>query len=724
MDFKKPLINDYTDFELYLEGIKIPFSSVTIHESESAPPSLSIRLPAKSGALKILAKTVVHLYGPAPNPFTGIKEKILLFEGEVSGFGYDTTSNSSSISLRCQSLLASIYKAKAWPNDAIVLNSFRSAAGDTQAFILKDVDTVAAQTINKNVDETKALENTVSTVTNSENLSNLFGFTDMLLKQLSEDSPAEAGDFQQFLNSIFKYFELRDTSFGVNSRSYKLMDSVVAFPNPNPASAFQLSLLREIVNRSDFEPTNRQLYLIQGIMKLLTTIHYKVIMPSTFTSVPQSFSDNGGKIGPLRMLLLPKMDNAPPALCNVFFDEQIKSVGYSRDIDREPTRVIGSMEFNLPGINKDGGKEQLYSPYTVIPSVTALDGGYTNYTAEEMYRGIHSEILQVPGYFITALENELITKEDLKPGQDTYKLITEFTTREYLKRRFSGRQLSVSCEWSPYRMIGFPGVVLTKDLSITAIISSITTTIDSKGSISSSIAFNNPRPIFDQEENNLFLQKGAGDELINHYSVDSYSGLDGVLYNPDLYRFDKIGMDIYAYALLGQGCKREEFLTFKDSLLKTHPALTNLSSDKARRLDQSILNLIRNQETEAFQLSNTATIGHEYNYLIYKSIHKLRILNKQSDIQRTQLLVNWRNLLTKKEYENYLSITGTISDYKKPSEIFTNTEDVQKAIQSDIDKESLDTDIFKPYNLTRYLHVKEAMKGFIAEQNTKSIGVI
>jgi hypothetical protein len=113
MDFKKPLINDYTDFELYLEGIKIPFSSVTIHESESAPPSLSIRLPAKSGALKILAKTVVHLYGPAPNPFTGIKEKILLFEGEVSGFGYDTTSNSSSISLRCQSLLASIYKAKA-----------------------------------------------------------------------------------------------------------------------------------------------------------------------------------------------------------------------------------------------------------------------------------------------------------------------------------------------------------------------------------------------------------------------------------------------------------------------------------------------------------------------------------------------------------------------------------------------------------------------------------
>ncbi len=112
MDFKQSFIAEYTDFELYLEGVLTPFSAINIYESEASPPNLAINLPANSGALRILPGTIVQLYGPAKNPFKNTTDKVVLFEGEITGNSYGRSSGQSTITLNCQSLLAKLYSAQ------------------------------------------------------------------------------------------------------------------------------------------------------------------------------------------------------------------------------------------------------------------------------------------------------------------------------------------------------------------------------------------------------------------------------------------------------------------------------------------------------------------------------------------------------------------------------------------------------------------------------------
>lgn len=97
--------------EVYLEGVKIPVTGVTINEAIGSPPSCTINFPAHSGALRILPGTLVHIFGLVEMlPGLGqtkkiIRQNVLLFEGEISGQSYTKTSSQRQISLTAQSLL-------------------------------------------------------------------------------------------------------------------------------------------------------------------------------------------------------------------------------------------------------------------------------------------------------------------------------------------------------------------------------------------------------------------------------------------------------------------------------------------------------------------------------------------------------------------------------------------------------------------------------------------
>ncbi len=136
-------------------------------------------------------------------------------------------------------------------------------------------------------------------------------------------------------------------------------------------------------------------------------------------------------------------------------------------------------------------------------------------------------------------------------------------------------------------MVGFPALLLDNDLALTGIISSISTTINSQGQLYSSVSFRDPRLIFDQEKNPAFTtQTNSTGSTINQYSVDGYSGLDGVLHDKELYSFEKIGMDVYSFLLFG-----------------------NRSGQ--RRIDQSILSYLRDKNTEDFLVAKN-NMGEEY----------------------------------------------------------------------------------------------------------------
>jgi len=99
------------EIEVYLEGVKVPVSSISINEALGSPPSCTINFPAHSGALRILPGTIVHVFGLVEMlPGLGqvkklTKQQVLLFEGEIAGQSYSKTPTQRMVSLTAQSLI-------------------------------------------------------------------------------------------------------------------------------------------------------------------------------------------------------------------------------------------------------------------------------------------------------------------------------------------------------------------------------------------------------------------------------------------------------------------------------------------------------------------------------------------------------------------------------------------------------------------------------------------
>ncbi len=99
------------EIEVYLEGVKVPTSSIVINEAVGSPPTCEITFPAHSGALRVLPGTLVHIFGlvemlPGLGQTKKIsRQKVLLFEGEISGLSYTKSPSERVVSLTAQSII-------------------------------------------------------------------------------------------------------------------------------------------------------------------------------------------------------------------------------------------------------------------------------------------------------------------------------------------------------------------------------------------------------------------------------------------------------------------------------------------------------------------------------------------------------------------------------------------------------------------------------------------
>ena len=78
--------------------------------------------------------------------------------------------------------------------------------------------------------------------------------------------------------------------------------------------------------------------------------------------------------------------------------------------------------------------------------------------------------------------------------------------------------------------------------------------------------------------------------------------------------------------------------------------------------------------------------------------------------------------MTKQAYQSHLNIKGTAADYKDMAAILGAATTTTTTVLSSLSNDSVSGDLFKPFNLTRYLHVKEATKKFTITQKTKTLG--
>lgn len=702
MNIQQPKIDLKNNFELYLEGVKVDFLSITISETEGGIPAASITFPSNSGATRILPGTIVQVFGY----YHQENKSFLLFEGEITAINYQKGESSKVAVLKAISLLGSMIKAKFRPADAFITKELKDATGvqgtTNIIYNLKNENSSTGPVMIKdfnNIKNTKPA--TLRGTSNDIGISSVFGLTDEFKKMLSDDQPGGKGDFIPMLQQFNLYFENNDLFYGLRSLAYKFGRTLFAAPNPELLNKIKVDLFYESLNKLQSSGIS-DVYgeapytLMQIMTEFQRYLHYGFISPANYTAcMPFYIEQNVTRWEPLRIMYMPRLEIGPPALCNVFFPEQVNSFTYSREMMAEPTRVVGKA--TVPLLNSVNRPID-FSPCAVYPEIE-FDGDKAagNFTTEETYRGINYKITTYSN-----LQSDLISKlkttrtngkesskgsniknEEMDKGEIGY-LIRPFAYMDYLDLRYRQRQAALNAEWSPYRIIGLPGVILDSDgISIVGVVNSIETTISAQGTAISRVTFRSTRMLFDGEfEKTVFStipeQNKAGNEkyIIHDLTNDGMISTNELLYNQDLYSFENIGKDIYTYITNGMLSANEGFLTVKNNYsIFTYAegklSATDLVIPIHPRIDNSVLHYVpKTDKADGFAVPDEYNVKTEIRntYLLYKALSELRkdyeskkykmdSGEKKYDMQQAynfMYAINRRNVITKEDYFNFI----------------------------------------------------------------------
>jgi len=701
MNIQQPKVDLKNNFELYLEGIKVDFLSITISEREGNIPAANIVFPSNQNVLRILPGTIVQIFG-----YYYLEDKyFLLFEGEVTGIAVEKTGSSKIISLNAISLLGSMIKAKFRPSDAILTKELKDATGvqatNVQIYNNKGENSSISPTTSG---ELKDIKNEKSTIINGSSkekgINAVFKLVDDFQKMLADDQPGGKGDFIPMLQQFNIYFENNDLYYGLKSLSYKFGRSIFASPNPELLNKIKIDLFYEVLNALQSGISDAFGETPYTLMHVLTEfqryLHYHFISPASYTAC-KPFYINTIPVDwePLRIIYTPRLEAGPPALCNIFFPEQVDSSTYARDMMNEPTRVIGKA--TIPLLN-NLNKVIDFSPIAVYPTLNFdPNKAIGNFTTEETYRGINYKIVSYSN-----LHSDVVSKKtiDTKDGKKTTKyrkinseemekgeigyLIRPFAYMDYLDLKYASRNVSINSEWNPYRMIGLPGLLLDSDgISFVGIVSSIDTTISAQGQAWSRVSFRNARIVFDDEfETSVFSKTPTDNQenlekyVIHDLTNDGMIATNELLYNQDLYSFENIGKDVYTYITNGMLSPNEGFLNVKNKygiFTYTEDKLENknFNFNIYNKEDSSILFFLPVKDGkynfEIPELYNTKT-EIKNTYLLYKAIKELRalyeqkkykIVNNEKQYDMNQVYnfiyaINRRNVITKESYFNFI----------------------------------------------------------------------
>jgi hypothetical protein len=738
MRITQPIVDKKLNFQVYLEGISVPFSTVNISESEGNFPTASIAFPSSYGALRILPGTIVQIFGPIKNKL-GEEYIGLLFEGEVTGIQYQKGASGRIASLVCNSLLSRFYQATLRPMDTLMTNKLRyRISGAPTPTTLDSIKTteytgddptkakisatfvnrsqITGGTINNLMSTIKAKQSTRSTMIDSQ-LENLVVTSRQTLPlqfiNLMSKGVVKKGDFLPLVQFFLRYYEVFDPYFGVQSLSYSLTKSIMAFPNYGKVTAFLHNLVLQNMDIRLNLSSNTSLTLWEAIKEFLRITYYTMIAPAAHTEAKVFWgtAEDVKHYLSNRLYFLPSLDNAPPAKFNILFPSQINSFSFQRDMSSEATRVVG--ELGLPFQTAlDGFKGVNVS--AVIPQLdSAQDSKYklhAGMTIEETYRGI-SPVYEVIEFMMakavdqyktkyeeTGTNRELLSsenfgEEDEKSSTYTGGFGTSFEhmiAESYVAHRYGKRLLSINAEWCPYRMTGIPGVVIDEEgPSIVGIVSSINTRITADGNANSTISFRNPRLIFDDEFDGSFqgtVNTDLDNYLVNDFTNDGFLGINKFLYDEEFYGFENVGYNLYTYFTVGrESSVTNPFTQYKNGIYKRFSGNLTSSAWSKNTGDFSILSYLRKKTTATTYkddvnsfLSDTDTVEIRYSKLLYLAIQELKTKYFKAKNNGALYLASfiasetWRAVITKENYFNMIGIGNlpSVADCKDSTKIF------------------------------------------------------
>lgn len=675
---------DRTDFEVYFEGVPIEFNSFNIQETSGGFPQASITVPYSKDMIHILPHTIVQIFGP---DIDAGRKMVLMFEGNISSQSYQKGSKQRMIQFSCSHLLAQWQRIKLRPKDALIpprASNAEGAAQDESVYVESNAVQSMPQVLKIGL---KAVIPQVGGDTLKESLkevsmSKAGGVYDELIQLLDSDKVA-AGD----LSPVLDYFEIKfaenDIFWGIQAAAYDVVPSTTILPNPDKMGMFKNKLVAEQFRniakdlRGSFQ--RGDITFIDVLMTLLSTIFYMFQIPAMPIAMPAfrktNYSEDTLPI-PLRALFTPSLKHAPPPKCNIFFPNQYTDLSFSRNFTTEPTRAIGS--YKLPVQNSLEGYKGIW-PFTVYPKRAFDDSdaknNQLNLTAEETYRGInpvsdnYSSMLS--GAALNALDKEMkgaVPDTDVGKNFDEalYKeTLQELTANTFLNKRLEQRQASLSADWSPYRLTGYPAAVLDEEYMIYGTIASQNFSVSASGQAVCSITLGNVRwldyRVTDPEE--------ASDEpYMDLDTLEPIVDINHFLYHDKLYGFNHAGTELYPFLMRGRFPKEGEM----KSLIDNGKAFSGVKT-AAKQIctlepnDDSLLSWFNPNLAPTVEKENSPTV--QLKIAGREALREYEAREEIGNNHRWAIGVNKRNLIFKETYFNELGIA--YPDLTPDMDIFT-----------------------------------------------------
>jgi len=533
--------------KLYLEGIEMPISQIQITEDLNMEPKCSLVLPLDEKILDLLPRTTVHVFYKDSLLETSIykDEWILIFEGEVQGFNVARSHNSRTIMVNC------IHISDHWkhivkePSNLLYpfkagLTSKINAEFSTD---IKDAqipeEVKLSRTIAKLSEKNDFIgfedPDSVSTIFHQANT--IISFETAIYIALQSSNQKLENLMKKFVHS-YAYTNIGYTLFHA---AYQMVKRFRGIDNSKIDSIIDLIETKTLV---EMEVGNAPgaATLMEMMLMTLNLFDYKMLSPTAPTF-------NETNEAPESFLFLPTPLLFTPPACNIIFKDEIISSGFSQDLLSAPTRMVAfvypaTLNDKTGQISRTNANAFItptnqfhYQPTKSEENTESIDPIQLQVTREERFRGIVGRVLSDDISELRAQKSAQVDvdklsdteKEANKNALDTFvkKLRLNRIESEFQKERLSSRTFEVSTYYSPFRIVGLPGVCMDYDLpNVMGIISKIHTLIDANGQATSQISFMYPKFIREEGKitkgfevntlNELLAISGVGADIINN----------------------------------------------------------------------------------------------------------------------------------------------------------------------------------------------------------------
>lgn len=508
---------NYSHCKLFLEGVNVPFNSIAINETLGQPVTANITIPATEDILKILPKTMAHIFYRQDNKYC------LIFEGELSGYSFSRSQDKREIVLFFTGLMNNWLNTTVASVDATFSNLNNAYTYFLSGMSTKDgvVDAPEPKVIKFNFSATFKIISVLSSL-----IHNITSFPKSSFAQIIKETL-----FNDLDNSSLYYKHIK-RALSIDTTRIYVQD------NAKANKYLEAHYVREYLN-NQLQGSSYAMSFLQILNKLFAYVAYEVIELGSPIK-----ASNGNMYS---MMVKPIGDYMLPIKCNTVFTDQISHMNFNRNFDIEPTRMLhyvnpvqafnaqyelskfvlgviaptdilqNTKDTNAPVNSRRLGITEEEKYRGIIPmqyqDTTGMDEMYLWYAGEKSAGHAIDDLTKSIAQMATDQGNAeaIIAKHWSTPTEPP--LVAQYLLANYdfINARLSSRTFSVSTPYSPYRVTGFAGAVIDRDFpTVIGTISQITSNISSDGNATQTLTFTRARVWWDgikDDNSNGFLSE-------------------------------------------------------------------------------------------------------------------------------------------------------------------------------------------------------------------------